>query len=100
DADRAVDRDAIIRPTPGEMRRIGARDQRLGRHAPRVDAGTAEELALDQRDLHAGPGEAPAERWPGLAGPDDDGVEGLGHGCGLTGECRARKRGGAPGTAG
>ncbi len=38
---------------PGEMRRIGARDERLGRHAAGVDARAAEQLALDEGDRHA-----------------------------------------------
>ena len=35
------------------MRRIGARDQRLGRGTAGVDAGAAEELAFDDGDLPA-----------------------------------------------
>jgi hypothetical protein len=57
------------------VRCIGARDQGLGRHAAGVDAGAAEQLALDQRDPHAGGGQAADQRRPGLAGADDDGVE-------------------------
>ena len=58
------------------MRGIGAGDQRLGRRAAGVDAGAAEQVALDQRDLHAGAGQPAGERRPGLAGADDDRVEG------------------------
>src|SRR5438876_31354 len=77
DADRAGERHAIIGGAAGKMRGIGARHHRLGRHAAGVDAGAADELALDQRDAHAGGLEPADERRAGLAGADDDGVEGL-----------------------
>ena len=79
DADRAVEHDAVVGAAPRQMGGIGAGDQRLGRHAAGVDAGAAEQLALDQRDLHAGAGQPPGERRPGLPGADDDRVESLGH---------------------
>ncbi len=44
---------AEIRGAPREMRRIGARDQRLGRRAAGIDASPADQLALDERDLLA-----------------------------------------------
>ena len=68
--------DAELGAAPRDVRGVGARDQRLGRHAAGVDAGAAEQLALDQRDRHAGGGQPAGERRPGLAGADDDRVEG------------------------
>ena len=76
DADGAVDRHAVVGGAPREMRGIGAGDQRLGRHAAGVDAGAAEQLALDERDRHAGRGQPAGKRRAGLAGADDDRVEG------------------------
>ena len=73
DPDAAVEDDAVVGGAAREVRGIGAGDQRLGRHAAGVDAGAAEELALDERDLHAGAGQPAGERRPGLAGADDDG---------------------------
>ena len=71
----AVEHDAVFGGAAGEVRGVGAGDQRLGRHAAGVDAGAAEQLALDERDLHPGAGQAAGERRAGLAGADDDGVE-------------------------
>lgn len=45
--------DAEVGCTPAHMRRPGTRDQRLRRHAARVNAGSANELPLDQCDFHA-----------------------------------------------
>ena len=67
-------RDAEI-GAAGEMGGISARHHRLGRNAAGVDAGPADEVALDQRHRHARPGQAPGQRRPGLAGADDDRVE-------------------------
>ena len=75
--DVAVQHDAVVGGAPREMRRVRAGDQRLGRHAAGVHAGAAEQLALDERDRHAGAGQPAGERRSGLAGPDDDGVEAL-----------------------
>ena len=74
--------DAILGAASRKMRRIGAGDQRLGRHAAGVDAGSAEQMALDQRDLHAGGSQPSSQRGPGLPGPDDDGVESSFHDAG------------------
>ena len=51
----------------------------LGRNAPVVDAGAADELALDDRSLASGIAEPHRERRAGLSGADDDRVEGLRH---------------------
>jgi hypothetical protein len=57
------------------MRRIGAGHHGLGRGAAGIDAGPAEELALDDRDLLPRLGQPPCQGRPRLAGADDDGVE-------------------------
>ena len=75
DADGTVDHDAVFGGAARQMRGIGAGDQRLGRRAAGVDAGAAEQLALDDATLHAGGRQARRERRAGLAGADDDGVE-------------------------
>src|SRR5581483_2348193 len=49
----------------------------LGRRATGVHARAAEQLAFDDRHLHAGGGEPAGQRRTGLAGPDDDGVQRL-----------------------
>ena len=67
--DRAAIDDAVIRAAARQMRGIGAGDQRLGRHAAGVDAGAAEQLALDHRDLHAGRGQPPASDGPAWPAP-------------------------------
>ena len=48
---------------------------------PVVDAGAADQLALDHRDGLPGGGQPAGQRWPGLAGTDDDRVEMLCHEC-------------------
>jgi hypothetical protein len=78
---RPPDDDTVVRMAPRGMRRIGARDQRLGGGAAIVHAGAAEVRALDHRNLAAGRDQPPRQRRPGLAGADDNGVE-LGHGGG------------------
>ena len=67
--------DPVLGGAAGDVGRVGARHQRLGRHAAGVDAGAAHELALDERDRHAGRGETADERRARLAGADDDRVE-------------------------
>ena len=74
DGDGATDADAELGGAARQMRGVGARDHRLGRDAAGVDAGAAEPTALDDRDLHAGAGEAAGDERPGLPGADDDGV--------------------------
>ena len=78
DADR-TDADAVVGGAPGNVRGAGARHQRLGRDAAVVDAGAAEVLALDQRRLHAGLGQADGEGRSGLAAADDDRVVASAH---------------------
>ena len=75
DGEAAGDGDAVEGGAACHLRGVGAGDEGLGGDAAGVDAGSAEELALDEGDLLAGFGEASCERGTGLAGPDDDGVE-------------------------
>ena len=77
DPDRRIDHHAIIRRAPREVGGIGAGDQRLGRHAAGVDAGSAEMMALDQSDFHPRRREPRRQRRTGLAAAHDDGVEDL-----------------------
>ena len=79
DADLAGDRYAVFGRPPRRLRRIGARHQRLGRRAAGVDAGAADEIALDDRDLHAGAGQPQCQSRPGLTGANYDRVV-VGHG--------------------
>ena len=73
--DRPPSDDAEIGGAARQVGGIGAGDQRLGRDAAGVDAGAAEELALDERDGHARGGQPAGQRRSGLAGADDDRVE-------------------------
>jgi hypothetical protein len=57
---------------------MGARHQGLGRGAAGIDASAADEMSLNDSDLHPGAGQAECQRWSGLAGTDDDRVE-VGH---------------------
>ena len=70
---------AVVGGGAGLLGDVGAGDHGFGGSAAGVDAGAAEELALDVGDGAASLGEASGERWAGLAGPDDDGVEVFGH---------------------
>ena len=79
DAHAAADTHAEFRRAPRHVRGIGARHHRLGRDAAGIDAGAAEQLALDDRDLHSRCGQAPGEGGPGLSGTDNDRVEILRH---------------------
>ena len=74
DADLAREHHAVVRAAPGQMRHLGTGHQRLGRHATGVDAGAAEQVALDQRHALARRGQASGQRRTGLAGTDDDRV--------------------------
>src|SRR5687767_5970930 len=69
-----ADVDAVLGGASGHARRVRARHHRLGRNAAGVDAGSAEDLALDERDLHPSSGETRGHVRAGLAGPDDDRV--------------------------
>ena len=75
DAHAAIDRHAEIRRAARHVRGIRARHHGLGRDAAGIDACAAEQLALDDRDLHACRGHALRERWPRLSRADDDRVE-------------------------
>ena len=88
-ADRAIDHDAELSGSSRQVGRIGAGHHRLGGNAAGIHAGAAKQMALDDRDPHAGRRQAPGEWRPGLAGADDDGVEGLAHLPFLFSECRA-----------
>ncbi len=97
DADFAFEDHSVEGGATCHVGGVGAGDEGFGGDAAGVDAGPAEELALDHGDLHAGPGEASCEGWAGLACADDDCVE-CGHdgsllfGCDLSVGCqRARK---------
>jgi hypothetical protein len=72
DTDPPADVHAVVGGTARNMRRIGARDQRLGRGAPGVVAGAAEKLALDDRNLPAGSRQSPRQGRPSLSSADDD----------------------------
>jgi hypothetical protein len=61
------------------MRGMRAGHQRLGRDAPVVDAGPADQFALDYRDPLPDGCQSTCEWWAGLAGTDDDRVETLCH---------------------
>src|SRR5947207_3806677 len=75
DAGRRVEHDAVLGAAPREVRGIGTGDERLGGHAAGVDAGAAEQMALDQGHRHPGGGKPAGERRAGLPGADDDRIE-------------------------
>src|SRR5262245_30020741 len=78
-AHRFVQHDAVLGRAPRHGGHLGARDQRLGRDAPRVDAGAARLAALEHGHPPAFARHAPRERGTGLARTDHDGVELPGH---------------------
>ena len=80
DAHRSVQENAEFAAAARQVGRVGARYERLGRHATGIDARAAEVLAFDQRHLHAGSDEASHQRRPGLPGPDHDRIEIADHG--------------------
>ena len=53
---------------------VGAGNEGLGRDAAGIDAGSAEELALDDGYFLAGGRESCGERGASLSGTDDNGV--------------------------
>ena len=82
DGDAAVaGADAVFCGAPCDVGDAGAGDHGLGRGATLVDAGTAGVLALDEGDALPGLGEFAGEGAAALAGPDDDGVVTVAHGC-------------------
>ena len=78
-AGRRVEDDAVIGGAAGDMSGIGAGDQGLGRRAAGVDASAAEQVALDHRHRHAGPGEPDGKRGSSLTCADDDRIEASAH---------------------
>jgi hypothetical protein len=78
DADGALDSDAVVARAPRQVRGIGTGNQGLGGRAAGVDAGAAKAVPLEDGDPHVGGRPAMGQRWSGLAGADDDGVE-VGH---------------------
>ena len=71
---------AVSRGFAGRVRDLGAGDHGLGGRAAGVDAGAAEDIALDEGDLLSGSGEPDGEEGACLTGADDDGVEVGDHG--------------------
>ena len=59
---------------PGQVRDLGAADQRLGRDAGDVDAGAADHAGLDDGDALAGLGLVHRQRLAGLAAAQDQDV--------------------------
>ena len=57
---------AIIGGAARQMRGVGAGDQGFGGLTAGIDAGSAEQMPLDQGHRHAGGGEPPRERRPRL----------------------------------
>jgi hypothetical protein len=82
DPDRTLDRDPIVGAPPGKVGGVRAGDQCLGWDAAGVDAGSTDQIPLDDCNLHPGCGQAPGQGWSRLSGTDDDGIEELGHGTG------------------
>ena len=91
DRDPAGDRDPVFGGMAREVGGIGARHQGLGRGAAGIDAGAADQVAFDDRHLHAGAGETERQRRPGLAGADDDRVV-VGHRCSRPAQPSGRPR--------
>jgi hypothetical protein len=58
---------------------VRARDERLRRHAPGVDAGAAKVLALDDSHTQTFVRKSLRQRWTRLTHADDNGVELDGH---------------------
>ena len=70
-----VDHDAEVGATPGHMGGPRARHQGLGRDTADVDAGPADQLALDHGGLQSFGVQPPGKGRTRLTGPDDDRVE-------------------------
>ena len=75
EAQRAAEHDAERDGPPRQVGGVGAGNQGLGGRAAGVDAGAAEQLALDDGDLHPGLAETNGKGRARLAGADDDCVE-------------------------
>ena len=67
--------DPVVGAAACDVGGVRTGDQGLGGNASGVDAGAADEFALDHRDGLAGRGQPTRQRWPGLPGADDDRVE-------------------------
>ncbi len=67
DIDGAGNGHAEFRGATRHMRRLRARDQRLGRNAAIVDAGAAEMFALDEGDGLSGAGQPSGQGRPSAA---------------------------------
>src|SRR5262245_31900309 len=65
---------AILGGASRHARRVSARHHRLGRNAAGIDTSSAEDVALDDGDFHAGTRETRGHVRAGLAGADDDRV--------------------------
>lgn len=79
DAHRTVEHHAVLAGPPRQVRRISTGNQRLRRCAAGVDAGAAEQLALDHRHGHARAGQTPGQRRDCLTRADDDRIERVTH---------------------
>src|SRR5262249_23314532 len=55
DADISPDQDSILGGAPRDPRGVGARYQGLGRGAAGIDTSAADEMSLNDSDLHPGP---------------------------------------------
>ena len=71
--------EAVLAAAPRHVDRARAADQRLGGNAADVDAGAAEQLALDDRGAQAFGAQARGKRGACLPGTDDDRVVAFDH---------------------
>ena len=71
--------DPVFGAAPRQVSGVRAGHQRLGRDASGVDAGAADQFALDHRDALPGCRQSTRQRRPGLPGANDDRVEMLCH---------------------
>src|SRR5258708_4940021 len=77
--DPCADIDTIFRGAPRHVGHVRARDERFRRHAPSVDAGAPEVLALDDGNAQTLLRKALRQRRAGLTRTDDNGIELIGH---------------------
>jgi hypothetical protein len=75
----SLHQNAVFAGAPRHVRGVGARHHRLGRGATVVHARAAELMLFNHGDFHAGAAEARGESRTGLAGADDQGIEGRRH---------------------
>src|ERR1700685_2553650 len=69
-ADLVAEDDAVLGGSSCYMSGAGAGHKGFGGRAAVVDAGAAEQLALDNSHLHPGLAKANGEKWPRLARAD------------------------------